>query len=252
MWHMRTASSVPDPCFAPRSRYSPARAGCLRLTPLPARVQPQAWREERTLAPVARHEGGSRPVQAQSRVCSTVASASPMTRQPDAATSATSVVSRPRPPSAHASWSASATRRTAATSAATPAAKMMSRSCSAPTAEVPSSSYSAFNSPSFRSRPSVGRRPGRVGCHSDHAPVGEFLSTVLRKASSSLRNAAMSMSAAPRPGSDRRVYVLCDCHSGSLSNCDVPRRCPPREASGAPMSLSGGFVFVLAGAGCPR
>ena len=107
-------------------------------------------------APAARHEGGSRPVQAQSRVRSTVASASPKTRQADAATSATSVVLRPRPPSAHASWSASATRRTAATSAATAAAKMMSRSCSAPTAEVPSSSYSASNSSSFRSRPAVG------------------------------------------------------------------------------------------------
>ena len=80
----------------------------------------------------------------------------------------------------------------------------------------------------------LGRRPGRVGCHGDHAPVGEFSSTVFRKATSGLPNTAMPMSAAPRLGSDRRVYVLCDCHSGSLSNCDFPRRYPPRNASCAP------------------
>ena len=153
------------PRTARRSRRIPARRRApdrvdvgLELAPpgdAPAAAR-IVWREERTPAPAARHEGGSRPVQVRSRVCSTVASASPMTRQPDAATSAASVVLRPRPPSAHASWSASATRRTAATSAATPAAKMMSRSCSARTAEVPLSSYSASNSSSFRSRPAVG------------------------------------------------------------------------------------------------
>ena len=54
----------------------------------------------------------------------------------------------------------------------------------------------------------LGRRPGRVGCHGDHAPVGEFPSTVFRKATSGLRNTAIPMSAAPRLGSDRRVYDL--------------------------------------------
>ena len=59
-----------------------------------------------------------------------------MTRQPAAAISATSVASRPSPSSAHPLWSASATQRSAATSAATADAKTVSRSCSSVAAGV--------------------------------------------------------------------------------------------------------------------
>lgn len=54
----------------------------------------------------------------------------------------------------------------------------------------------------------LGWRPGSVGSHGDHTPVGEPLSTVFVKASSSVANTAMAMPAAPGLEPDRGVYAV--------------------------------------------
>ena len=69
----------------------------------------------------------------------------------------------------------------------------------------------------------LGWRPGSVGRHGDHTPVGVLLSTVFGKASSSLPNTAMAMPAAPGLEPDRGVYILFLCHSGArLRRSPVP------------------------------
>ena len=141
-----------------------------------------------------------------------------MTRQPAAAISASSVESRPSPPSANALWSASATHRTAATSAPTPAAKMARARWSSDPDWKAGVRVEVMELRVVQVA-ALGWRPRRVGCYSDDAPVGVLLlPTVFREALPGLPNAAMSMPAASALVPDRGVDVRFRRHSGSLSN----------------------------------